>query len=81
MSFVLRTRFKEVQVLDVFIIYSVIKKTDVIPANKIWISVGMNDVNYNVERSKDFQSDTCKYIMHVSMYMYFSKIFFPSSSH
>ena len=62
MPFVLRTRFKEVQVLDVFIIYSVIKKTDVIPANKIWISVGMNDVNYNVERSKDFQADTCKYM-------------------
>ena len=54
------------------------QKPDVIPTNKIWISIGMNDVNYNVERSKDFQSDTCKYIIHVSLYMYFSKVFFPT---
>ena len=36
-----------------------------IPAFKIWISVGMNDVNYDVDRSKDiysrFQADKYMY--------------------
>ena len=33
--------------------YSLIKKNNVIPVNKIWISFGMNDLNYDVDRSKD----------------------------
>ena len=41
--------------------YSLIKKNNVIPVNKIWISFGMNDLNYDVDRSKDiylcFQAD------------------------
>ena len=45
---VLRTHFKEV--LDVLFTYSFIKKNDVIPACNIWISVGMNDVNNDVDR-------------------------------
>ena len=51
---VLRTYFKEV--LDVPFSYSLIKENDAISAFKctIWISVGLNDVNYNVDRSKDF---------------------------
>ena len=60
---VLRTHFKEV--LDVLFTYSFIKKIDVIPACNIWISVGMNDVNYDVDRSKDvcwcFQADKYMY--------------------
>ena len=52
---VLRTHFKEE--LDILIIYSVIKKNGVIPAYTIWISVvGMNDVNNDVDRSKDIYS-------------------------
>ena len=51
---VLKTHFKEV--LDVFIFYSLIKKNDVIPANKIWISVGINDVNYDVDRMRGIHS-------------------------
>ena len=54
-TFVLITQFKEV--LDVLFSYSVIKRNDVIPSYKIWISLGMNDVNYNVlDRSKDIHS-------------------------
>ena len=48
---VLRTHFKEV--LDVLFIYSVIKKNDVTTTYKIWISVVMNYVNYDVAKSKD----------------------------
>ena len=58
---VLRTHFKEV--FDIFIIYSIIKTNDVTPANKIWISVEMNDVNYDVDRTLDiyscFKADVC----------------------
>ena len=43
MPFVLRKRFKEVHVLDVFIIYPVIKKTDVIPANKIIMDISWDE--------------------------------------
>ena len=39
--------------LDVIFSYSLIKKNNVIPVNKIWISFGMNDLNYDVDRSKD----------------------------
>ena len=60
---VLRTHFKGV--LDVLFSYSLIKKNDVIPAFKKWISVGRNDVNYEVDRSKDisscFQADKNRY--------------------
>ena len=48
---VLRSHFKEE--LYILVIYSVIKKNDVITAYKIWISVGMNDVNNDVDQSKD----------------------------
>ena len=48
---VILTHIKEV--LFVLFIYSVIKKNDVITACKIWISVGMNDVNYDVDWGKD----------------------------
>ena len=51
---VLKTHFKEV--LDVLFSYSVIRKNDVVPACKIWISVGMNDVNYDAGRSKGIYS-------------------------
>ena len=60
---VLRTHSKEV--VDVLFSYSPIKKNNVIPAFKIWISVEMNDVNYDVDRSKDicsrFQADKYMY--------------------
>ena len=46
----MRTYIKEV--LDDFYIYSVIKKNDVIPANKIWILVGMNDVDFSFQADK-----------------------------
>ena len=45
---VLRTQFKEV--LDVLFCYSLIKRNDVIPSYKIWISVGMNNVNYDADK-------------------------------
>ena len=48
---VLRAHYKEV--LAVFIIYSVVKKNNAIPAIKIWISVWMNDVNHGVIHSTD----------------------------
>ena len=51
---VLRTHSKEV--LDVFIIYPVIKNNVVILANKIWISIGMNGVNNDIDQSKDIYS-------------------------
>ena len=51
---VLKTHFKEV--LDVLSSYSLIKKNDVIPAYEMWISVGINDVNYDVDRRKDICS-------------------------
>ena len=45
---VLRTQFKEVlEVLDVLFSYSLLKRNDAILFYKIWISVGMNDVNYD----------------------------------
>ena len=57
---VLRTLY--IEVLNVLFSYSLI---DVISAYKIWISVGMNDVNYDVDRSKDiyscFQADRYMY--------------------
>ena len=57
-TFVLITQFKEV--LDVLFSYSVIKRNDVIPSYKIWISLGMNDVNYVnydvLDWSKDIHS-------------------------
>ena len=56
---VLRTHFEEK--LDVLFNNSLIKNNYVIPSYEIWISVGMNDVNYDVrDRSKDIYS--CKYI-------------------
>ena len=51
---VLKTHF--IEVLDVLFSYSVIRKNDVIPACKIWISVGMNDVNYDAGRNKGIYS-------------------------
>ena len=70
---VLRTHFKEV--LDVLFSYSsLIKKNDVIPACKIWVSVGMNDVTYDVDQSKDIysclQADkyTCISVLELSGY-------------
>ena len=68
---VLRTHVKEV--LDILFSYSLIKKNDVILAYKIWISVVMNDVDYDVDRSKDiyacFQADKYIYKRHrVSVY-------------
>ena len=52
---VLRTQFKEV--LNVLVGYSLIKRNGVIPSYKIWISVGMNNLNYDVlNRSKDIHS-------------------------
>ena len=43
--------------LDVLFSYSLIKRNDVIPSYKIWISVGINDVNYDVlDRNKDIHS-------------------------
>ena len=50
------------RILDVLFSYSLIKRNDVIPSYKIWISVGMSDVNYDVlDRSNDihlcFQAD------------------------
>ena len=58
-----RTHFKEV--LDVLLSYSLTKKNDVIPKYNIWISVGMDDVNYDVNRNKDiyscFQADKYKH--------------------
>ena len=45
--------------------YSPIKKNDVKSAYKIWISVGINDMNYDVDRSKNiyscFQADKYMY--------------------
>ena len=56
---VLRTHYKEV--FDILFSYSLIKQNDVTSAYNIWILVGMNDVNYDVDRSKDiylcFQTD------------------------
>ena len=48
-------------------------KNDVIPSYKIWISVGMNDVNYDVlDRRKDIHSYfQCK---QMSTYMYVDKL-------
>ena len=56
----LRTLY--IEVLNVLFSYSLI---DVISAYKIWISVGMNDVNYDVDRSKDIYS-----CFQADMYMY-----------
>ena len=39
---------REVHLFDVLFRYSLINKTDVISAHEIWISVKMNDANYNV---------------------------------
>ena len=50
----LRTHFKEV--LHALFSYSLIKRNDVIPAYKLWISFGMNVVNNDVNMSKDIQS-------------------------
>ena len=50
----LRTHLKEV--LDALFSYSVIKRNDMIPAYKLWISFRMNDVNNDVNMSKDIQS-------------------------
>ena len=36
--------------------YSLIKKNAVLPAYEIWISLRINNVNYNVDRSKDIYS-------------------------
>ena len=52
-TFVLRIHFKDE--IDILFIYSVIKN-DMLPAYKLWISVGMNDVNNNVDRSNDIYS-------------------------
>ena len=51
---VLRTHFEEE--LDVLFNNSHIKENYVIPSYEIWISVGMNDVNFDVDRSKDIYS-------------------------
>ena len=48
------THLKEV--LDALFSYSVIKRNDVIPAYKLWISFGMNDLKNDVNMSKDIQS-------------------------
>ena len=65
---VLRTHFKEV--LDILFSYSLIRKNDVIhvPSYKIWISVGMNDVNNDVlDRSNDIHS--CFHCNQMSTYV------------
>ena len=60
---VLITHF--IEVLDVLFSYKLIKKNDVLPAFKIWIPGGMNDVNYGIDPSKDiyscFQADKYMY--------------------
>lgn len=56
---VLITHLKDV--LDVLLTYFLIKN-DVIHAYKIWISVGMEDVNNDVDRSKYFCILTDKYM-------------------
>ena len=71
---VLRAHFKEV--LDhVLFRYSLIKKNDVIPAYEIYISVEMNDVNYDVDRSKDiylcFQADKYMHRQLIERYIAF----------
>ena len=56
-------RFTDIlSTIDCYIFsYSLIKKNNVIPANKIWISFGMSDLNDDVDRIKDiylcFQAD------------------------
>ena len=40
--------FRKVHLFDVLFRYSLINKTDMISAYEIWISVEMNDANYDV---------------------------------
>ena len=49
---VLRTHFKDV--IDILFSYSLIKNNYELSAYEIWISVGMNDMNYDVVRRKGY---------------------------
>ena len=75
---VLITHF--IEVLDVLFSYKLIKKNDVLPAFKIWIPGGMNDVNYDTDRSKDihtrFQADTYMDKRHIAFRVLGENFFF-----